>query len=233
MIIHDGATFHLTWQCHNRSWLLKEEWAKKLYYDLLLKWKDHFKVSIHSYNLMDNHPHLAGTVQRKEGISKLMHKINCIFAKRYNKAKGRRGQVVMDRFKTSNIQTDEHLIQVIIYQDLNPCRARKVKHPRNYRWTSYHYYAYGKPDPLITPAISYLALADDPKARQEIYREMVDQVLANSLCKKDYSTVHFIGDPDWVKSSYERLTNKMKEIRINGQKRRIETDYKLCDDLPP
>jgi len=36
-IVCDGCSFHVTWQCHNHEWFLREEWAKQLYYDLLLK----------------------------------------------------------------------------------------------------------------------------------------------------------------------------------------------------
>jgi putative transposase len=205
LIIFDGSTFHLTWQCHNQAWLMKEEWAKRFYYGQLLRWKDYYGVSIHSYNFMDNHPHLVGRTNRKEGISHLMRRINCNFAKEYNRKNKRKGQVVMDRFKSPAIQTDEHMLNVMLYIDLNPCRAKKVRHPREYRWTSYHYYAYGRKDPLITPAPSYLGLADEEGIRQEIYRGMVDALLEEGMRKKDYSVVKFIGDPNWVKDSYDSL----------------------------
>lgn len=232
LIIHDGSTFHLTWQCINFSFFLKDDWAKKLYYDLLLEWKDAYGVSIYAYNLMDNHPHLAGKTVRKEGISDLMRRINCKFAKEYNKRNKRRGQVVMDRFKSPNIQTDEYLLNVMTYLDLNPVRAKKIKHPRQYKWTSYHYYAYGKKDPLITPAPSYLGLADTDKDRQRIYREMVDILIEEGLRKEDYSVVHFIGDPDWVRSNQKGLTEWFRD-RYLEWKERTPINYWVTDDYLP
>ncbi len=53
-IIWDGAIFHVTWQCHNHSWLLEKDWAKQLYYDLLLKYKDRYQVVFYSYHFMNN-----------------------------------------------------------------------------------------------------------------------------------------------------------------------------------
>ena len=211
LIVYDDATFHLTWQCHNQEWLMKDEWAKKFYYDQLLEWKDFYGVSIHAYNFMDNHPHLVGNTIKKEGISDLMRRINCNFAKEYNRRTHRKGQVVMSRFKSPTIQTDEHLLNVMVYVDLNPCRAGKVKHPKNYKWTSYHYYAFGKDDPLITPAPTYLGLGRDDEERQRIYTEMVEDLIEDGLKKKDYSAVHFIGDPDWVKDNCGSLQNWFKE----------------------
>ena len=211
LIIHDGATFHLTWQCHNKSWFLKENWAKQLYYNLLLKWKNYYGVTLYAYNLMDSHPHLVGKTEKREGISHLMRRVNCIFAKMINKAKGRRGQVVMDRFKSPNIQSDEHLLNVMTYIDLNPCRANKVKHPSKYKWSSYNFYAFGTKDPLVTPAPTYLALANIDKERQKIYRDMVEELIEDGLKKQEYSRVHFIGNPDWVKSNHDALKEEMRE----------------------
>lgn len=198
-IIYDGAYFHITWQCHNGEFFLKDDEAKQFYYNLLLKYKDRYGVTIHSHSFMDNHPHLTGRTETVAGISALMQTVNSQFAKMVNKKENRRGQVVMDRFASPIIQTDEELLNVMGYGDLNSTRAKKVAHPKDYHWCSYRYYAYGEPDPLITPAPSYLALGETPKERQAAYREMVDAIIENDgLAKRNYSNVYYIGDPDWV-----------------------------------
>jgi len=37
-IIDDSCVWHVTWQCHNKDWLLESDSAKKIYYNLLLKY---------------------------------------------------------------------------------------------------------------------------------------------------------------------------------------------------
>lgn len=203
-IVYDGAYFHLTWQCHDHSWFLEEESAKQFYYNLLLKYKDRYGVLIHSYAFMDNHPHLTGKTKTVDGMSSLMQTVNSQFAKEINKRKKRWGQVVMDRFKSPVVETDQALLNVMIYGDTNAPRAGKVAHPKDYRWCSYRYYAHGEPDPLITPAPSYLALGETPEARQVAYREMVGAIMErDGLAKRDYSTVRYIGNPDWVIARYK------------------------------
>lgn len=203
---YDGATFHVTWRCHNRSWLLKDDAAKQLYYDLLLKYKDRYGVTIYSYSFMSNHPHLTGKATTRVGLSALMQTVNSQFAKKINKVKRRCGQVVMDRFKSPVVQTDDELIKVMTYGDLNANRASMVSHPREYRWSSYHCYAHGRPDPLITPAPSYLALGNTDEERRKAYRMMVDAIVEqDNLEKRDYSTRLYIGDPDWVRARYDEL----------------------------
>lgn len=220
-IIEDGSTFHVTWQCHNQDWLLQHDWAKKIYYDLLLKYKKKYRVEIYSYNFMSNHPHLTGHCEKLGLFSDFFRLVNSRFARMLNKRMKRRGQVVMDRFKSPRIDTDTDLLEVMIYQDLNPPRQCMVDHPKDYKWTSYHFYAFGKPDPLITPAPSYLILGLNDKERQLAYQAMVDEVLKNDWrVKKPYSSAHFIGNPDWVKAKMEHLAIIKKEKRLKAIEKR-------------
>ncbi len=122
----------------------------------------------------------------------------------------------MDRFKSPRIQSDADLLKVMIYIDLNPKRARMVTDPREYQWTSYHYYAHGKAEPLITPAPSYLNLGRSDRERQQTYQSLVNEILQNDWKeKKDYSSVPFIGNPDWVLHK----TKALKKVQIKTRDR--------------
>ena len=207
-IIHDDAFFHVTWQCHNRDWLLQWDWAKRAYYDLLLKYKDKYGVEIHAYNFMDNHPHLAGHLKDKKNFSAFFQVVNSQFARIVNKQLKRRGQVVMDRFKSPLIESDEHMLTAMAYIDLNQHRVKKVPHPRKNDWSSYQYYAHGKADPLLTSSPSYLALGRSPLERQREYRAIVEALIENRRLM-NISHTHFIGDPSWVIKKYRELCERL------------------------
>lgn len=209
-IVCDGCSFHVTWQCHNRDWLLREDWAKQLYYGLLLQYKDKYGVQIHSYQLMENHPHLTGTMTTKENFSAFFRVVNNLFARKYNKRCRRRGQVVMDRFKSPRIQDDTYMLRAMTYGDLNGVRCKRDKQPDDAKWSSYAYYAYGRDDSLITPSPSYLTLGETPKDRQRAYRGMVQELMRQD--RINISNTCFIGDSDWVKQQYEILREEMKAI---------------------
>ncbi|MBN1113949.1 MAG: transposase, partial [Oligoflexia bacterium] len=200
-ILFDGSYFHITWQCHNQDWLLRADFAKQLYYQLLKKYKDQYGVSIFSYCLMSNHIHLVGHCEKVKRLSALMRLINSRFARILNTRMKRKGQVIMDRFKSPLIYTNKDLLKVMRYVDLNPFRASMVKHPKNYRWSSYNYYAYGKEDELITPSPAYEELGLTIDERQKTYISMVDELIESDKGKEKqaYSTTYFIGEPAWVK----------------------------------
>ena len=222
-IVYDGCSFHVTWQCHNKAWLLREEWAKQLYYGLLLQYKDRYGVQFHSYQLMENHPHLTGTMRSKEEFSALFRVVNNLFARKVNKRIERKGQVVMDRFKSPRIQDDTHMLRVMTYGDLNGVRCRRDRQAEDAKWSSYADYAYGHEDPLITLAPSYLTLGETPKERQREYRGMVRELMRQD--RINISNTCFIGDPDWVKQQYEVLREEMRAIlaRKDGRRNSVQS----------
>lgn len=126
----------------------------------------------------------------------------------------------MDRFKSPTIQTDSDLLKVMQYIDLNPKRAGIVKHPHYYAWSSYAYYAYGKQDLLITAPELYLSMGPNPKARQKLYRNMVEFILKNDWKKKQpYSSVSFIGNPAWVLKKAKTIKALQKLQRENWRRK--------------
>lgn len=207
-IIHDDAHFHVTWQCHNNKPLLRWDWAKQAYYNLLLKYKTKYGIDIYSYNFMDTHPHLTGHLSDTGRFSAFFKVVNSQFARIVNKRLKRRGQVVMDRFKSPLIESDKHMLNAMAYIDLNPHRAKKVSHPSENTWSSYFYYADGKDDPLITPSPSYLALGRNPIERRREYMAIVEGLMQNRK-EMNITRTHFIGNPDWVVKKYRELCGKL------------------------
>lgn len=220
LILEDESIFHVMWQCHNKSWLLQTNWAKRLYYNLLLKYKDRYKVDIYSYCLMDNHIHLSGRLDLLTLFSAFFRTVNSTFARIYNQEMKRRGQVVMDRFKSPRIETDTDLLKVMLYIDLNPKRATKVEHPRDNDFSSFAYYAYGQEDSLITPAPSYVELGSTAKRRQKAYQHLINEILLHDWKdKRPYSSQPFIGNPNWIIKKTEALKQVQRDKRLEWQKR--------------
>jgi putative transposase len=219
----------VTWKCHNNDWHLASEYAKRTYYELLLKYKVLYGIEIFSYCLMDNHPHLTGRCTTQRMFSDYFRVVNSCFAKAMNKWMKRKGQMVMDRFKSPTIQSDEGLLNVIIYNDLNPSRTIKGIHPRDFKWSSYHHYAHGRIDPLLTEPECYLNMGCDASARQRKYRVLIHEIFKNDsrVPKCPYRTdkgsrLCFIGDPEWVSKRHEKLKAEALALRKAWMERYIK-----------
>lgn len=176
-IIYDGCLFHVAWKCHNNNWLLKDERLKSLYYEILHRYQERYVMNIHAYHFMENHIHLIGRTKSVRSFSDFFRVVHNLFARQVNHRMRRRGQVVMERLKSPAIHDERHLLTAMTYLDLNGVRAGRDNKPEDSRWSSYRYYAYGKPDSLVLPVSSYIALAELPERRQRLYRSMVEGMM--------------------------------------------------------
>ena len=57
--------------------------------------------------------------------------------------------------------------------ELNPVRAKRVEDPKDYTWSSYRAYAYGRRDVLLDKHPVYLQLSEEEGERRKTYREIV------------------------------------------------------------
>lgn len=128
---------HVMAQGINKEYIFQDEICKKKYLNMMLKEKDSYNISIISYCIMDNHVHIVIYYNEIDELSLFMKKINTTYAKWYNKRKNRVGYVFRDRYKTEQIFNYQHLYSCIIYVHNNPVKAKIVKSPELYKYSSY------------------------------------------------------------------------------------------------
>ena len=93
------------------------------------------------------------------------------------------------------------------YIELNPVRAKMVRHPKNYLWSSYHHNATGKIDKLITPHALYLSLGKYEESRQAAYMELFKERLSQS----EINSIREATNKAWVLGS-ERFKQKVEKL---------------------
>jgi REP element-mobilizing transposase RayT len=94
-------------------------------------------VDIAAYCIMDNHVHLL-LKSDLDNLSKFIIKINTKYAMKYNYIYDRIGHVFQDRYKSEAIHDEIYLLNVVRYIHNNPVRAKIVKLPNEYKWSSYN-----------------------------------------------------------------------------------------------
>jgi hypothetical protein len=122
---------------------------------------------------MDNHFHLL--IETPEGnLSLGMRQLNGVYTQTFNKRHGRVGHLFQGRYNAILIQKDSHLLEVCRYVVLNPVRARLVKDPGQWRWSSYSATAGREKSPecLTTSWV----LGQFSSKRQKAEREYCDYV---------------------------------------------------------
>ncbi|HLC38688.1 MAG TPA: transposase [Patescibacteria group bacterium] len=176
--------YHIITRGNNRNVVFKTKEDYLHFLDLINKYKKEHLFDIYHYCLMPNHVHFLIQTKKAPDFSIFMKKLNLAYFHYFKKRYGWTGHFWQGRFKSQPIGKDEYFIQCGKYIELNPVRARLVKSPEKYRFSSYNHYAQGQKDKLLTDDFFCRALGDNSKERQTNYqRLMVDQIIKESYNK--------------------------------------------------
>jgi len=219
-IINSYSFFHKTWRAHNREFILSNKNIKCSYLQAIFHEKTasqrapQYDFKIFAFCIMDNHVHEVGQCGGEiETLSNWMRQAHSWFGQNYNKIHKRTGKVAQDRPHTSRLQRERDLIQASFYTEANPMRAGKVKHAREYKWSSYRFYAFGEKNEY-TKHLDYPDWYNDlgktPDTRQRNYRKLFDEYCRRlSLIPQGYSHKLFIGDPLWIANLKKNLRTQI------------------------
>tara|TARA_R110002167_G_scaffold45324_3_gene136267 strand:- start:66707 stop:67402 length:696 start_codon:yes stop_codon:yes gene_type:complete len=175
---------HIVQRGNNRQLCFFTKRDYKVYLDKLREYSVKFEVEIHSFVLMSNHVHLLATPATSTGISQLMQSLGRYYVRYVNGRYNRTGTLWEGRFHASLVDSQEYLLAVCRYIELNPVRAGMVVHPAQYPWSSFRCNALGKRIRLVTKHSVYLALGSTPYARQQVYCEYFRSKFPESMLKK-------------------------------------------------
>jgi putative transposase len=137
------------------------------FFQILIQTCDNFPFELASYCLMNNHYHLQ--MRSKEtSLSKVMSLINKRYANYYNTRYRLTGHIFEKRFYDKIIEDKKGMLEVSRYIHLNPVEAKMVKHPENYKWSSFYLFKYPhskQPNFMNIDSILFFFPGKDPQQK--------------------------------------------------------------------
>ena len=150
------------------------------YLEILNKYKKKYIFYLYNFVLMPNHVHLL--LKADTDLSCLMHGINLSYAQYFKKRYNHVGHFWQDRFKSYIVEDDTYLLTVARYIERNPLRANLIKNLREYKYSSYNFYAYGENCGIeITVNPLYLTLSKDITKLKKVYRNFISEQKLGSI----------------------------------------------------
>jgi REP element-mobilizing transposase RayT len=95
-----------------------------------------FRWRCHAYCLMDNHIHLLIDTPQPN-LSRGMRQLNGVYTQRFNRRHRQVGHLFQGRFQAILAEQEGYLLELARDIVLNPVRAKRVKIPERYPWSSY------------------------------------------------------------------------------------------------
>ncbi len=111
-------------------------------------------------------------------------------------------------------QSEQYLFTCMRYIELNPIRAKNmVKHPKDYPWSSYHFNANNKNDPLVTTHKLYRAMGNNRHEQCNAYKSLFKTKINNT----DLDSIRNSTNKAWVLGSdkFKKKIEKLSSRRIN------------------
>ena len=134
-----GQIWHITHRCHKREFLLKFAKDRRRWLQWLFESRRRYGLVILDYTVTSNHIHLlvADDAERNT-IPDSIKLVAGRTGQEFNQRKKRKGAFWEDRYHATAVESGEHLLQCIVYIDLNMVRAGVVNHPSEWPFGGYN-----------------------------------------------------------------------------------------------
>jgi len=219
-----GVPFHVIHRGNNRQSIFVGPGDFLFFFRELDNASRKHGVLIHAYVLMTNHFHLLASAERRDSMPKMVQTLGRRYVPYFNRARGRTGTLWEGRYRATIVDSERYLFACMRYIELNPVRARLVRAPHQYDWSSFRANALGHDDSLVRCHQVYSSLGDTKSARLAAYREQFSSELPESEIRAIRDATHHgwaLGD-EHFRARIERETGRRTARALGGRPRRGE-----------
>ena len=215
-----GALYHVTARGDRREPIYEDDADRRAFLDVFGAVSEDFNWLSYAYCLMGNHYHLV--IETPDGnLAKGMRQLNGVYTQHSNRRHGRVGHLFQGRYQAILVDRDAYLLELCRYVVLNPVRARMVRAPGLWPWSSYRAMTGSKDAPpwLAVDALLAQFGRSRPSARAH-YRRFLAQGLAAPSPWDALKGQIYLGDERFMKKMQQKLNGQEKDINIPRAQRR-------------
>jgi REP element-mobilizing transposase RayT len=132
-----GAFYHVITRGNNRQRIFADDADYQFFLERLNFYKERFQFILYAYALMPNHVHLLIETD-KINLSRIMQALQFTYTQKFNRRHKKVGHLFQGRYKAILCQKESYLLELIRYITQNPVRAKLVKRPIDWRWSSFY-----------------------------------------------------------------------------------------------
>lgn len=220
-----GQPQHIIQRGNNRQAIFAAEADFQFFRDALVDAALKQGLAIHAYVWMTNHIHLLATPEYDDSISKVFQSVGRKYVQYFNYTYKRSGTLWEGRYRATVVDSEQYLLTLMRYIELNPVRADMAAHPRDYSWSSYAFNAQGETGAnadWLTPHKEYQRLGRSAADRQSAYRQLFRAAVSNDALKEIRECTHkgWALGSERFKEQIERLTLRRTVSKGVGRPRK-------------
>jgi len=159
-VVIPGAAHHVTQRGNNGQDVFFTDDDRRVYLSFLRDCSERFGLKVLAYCLMSNHVYIVGVPKREESLAKALGRTHFAYTQYVNQLYGRSGHLWQNRFHSCPLDK-LHKLAAARYVERNPVRARLVRVPWRYAWSSASAHI-GKKDKSGLPGLAQWAKVSPP-----------------------------------------------------------------------
>ena len=202
---YSGAFYHVISRGNRQQLIFHQKTDYQRFLETLLTGVERYNFHLYAYVLMPNHFHLL-LEQEDFPLSRLMQVLLTSYARWHNRRYQQNGHLFQGRYRALLCDKESYLLELTRYIHLNPVRAKIVKEPQAYPWSSYRAYLGEEPEKVLETGL-VLGILDkrELKARRAYGRFVLDTLTDGSRPEFYAATEQiFLGDDRFVEESKKR-----------------------------
>ena len=129
------VVYHITQRGNNRQDVFFVDDDRRVYLGLLAEESERHELTVLGYCLMTNHVHLVAVPGTAQSLAKAIGRTDWRYARYINRLHRRSGHLWQNRFYSCGLD-EAHTVAAMRYIEQNPVRAKMVRKPWRYAWSS-------------------------------------------------------------------------------------------------
>ena len=207
-IHYPGGLYHVIARGNRGLKVFRRDQDYGLYLRFLEEYKERYDFLLYAYVLMPTHLHFLIEVGQVP-LSKVMQSLQFRYTRNYNLRYESWGHLFQGRYKAILCEKDSYLLELSAYIHLNPVRAKLVKDPAEYPWSSYREYLKGGSGGLVDGSFVLSQFSDVKGRAIRAFVRFVKSQMAVGHREDLYQVrdQRFLGDEDFV----DRVARERKD----------------------
>lgn len=134
-IVAVGEPHHVTQRGNNQQDVFFVDDDRRVYLRFLKDYALRYRFRVQGYCLMTNHVHVIGVPEEEDSLANAIGRTHFRYSQYINQFHGRSGHLWQGRFHSCALD-EAHYGNAMHYVERNPVRARMVRKPWRYPWSS-------------------------------------------------------------------------------------------------
>ena len=215
-VVAQGYPHHVTQRGNRRQQVFFGDEDYETYLALLAEWCGQNEVDVWAYCLMPNHVHLMVVPHSPEGLAKAIGETHRRYTRFINFGEGWRGYLWQGRFASFPMD-QPYALACARYIELNPVRAKLVKRPEQWPWSSARAHLKKEYGPLIRSSKPLRS----PKEWASLLKEGMTELELESI-RRGQRTGRPLGSESFLERLEKVLERPLKKQKPGPKKKNEE-----------